>query len=156
MAAHSRLLEPNLSAQHFFGAELRHRRTAAGLSQAALAGKVFVTADMLGKVEAAQRFPSLDLAQRSDAVLDADGALTRLYAFAVAERDERRRFRQQSGLDVGEIMQLRRLLAAITVVGTAQPSFPSLDVLDMIDSALSSAGVTRAQTDSHATSRGRW
>lgn len=156
MAAHSRLTEPNRSAQHFFGAELRCRRTAAGLSQAALAATVFVTAAMLAKVEAAQRFPSLDLAQRSDAVLDADGALIRLYAFAVAERNERRRLRQQSGLDVGEIMQLRRLLAAITFVRTAQPSRPSLDVLDMIDSALSASGATRAQTDSDAMSRGRW
>ncbi|HEY1230887.1 MAG TPA: helix-turn-helix transcriptional regulator, partial [Ramlibacter sp.] len=155
MAAHPRLLEPNRSAQDFFGAELRHRRTEAGPSQAALAGEVFVTANMVAKVEAALRFPSLDLAQRSDAVLNAGGALTRLYTFAVAERAEHRRLRQQPGLDVGEIMQLRRLLAAITLVDTVQPSRASLDVLDMIDGALSSAGVTRAQTDQHAVSRGR-
>lgn len=155
MAAHSRLLEPTRSAQHFFGAELRYRRTTAGLSQAALAGEVFVTANMVAKVEAALRFPSLDLAQRSDAVLDADGALTRLYAFAVAEREEHRRLRQQSGLDVGEIMRLRRLLAMITLIRAVQPSIPSLDVLDMIDNALSSASANRAQTDRVAVSRGR-
>ncbi|MEV6966618.1 helix-turn-helix transcriptional regulator [Hamadaea sp. NPDC051192] len=147
-------MEPNRSAQHFFGAELRHRRTEAGLSQAALAGEVFVAANMVAKVEAALRFPSLDLAQRSDTVLNAGGALTRLYAFALAERDEHRRLRQQSGLDVGEIMQVLRLLATITAVRAVQPSIPSLDVLDMIDSALSSAGVTRAQTDCLAVSRG--
>ncbi|MCP2326955.1 transcriptional regulator with XRE-family HTH domain [Hamadaea flava] len=154
MAAHLRQLAPNLSAQHFFGAELRHRRTEAGLSQAALAGKVFVTANMVAKVEAAQRFPSLNLATRSDTVLDAGGALMRLYAFAVAERDEHRRLRQQSGLDVGEIMQLRRLLATITMVRTVEPSVPSLDVLDLIDGALSSAGAMGAQTDRVAVSRG--
>lgn len=154
MAAHPRLLEPNRSVQDFFGAELRQRRTEAGLSQGALAGKVFVTANMVAKVEAAQRFPSLDLAQRSDTFLDAGGALTRLYAFAVAERDEHRRLRQQSGLDVGEIIQLRRLLAMLTVVRTVQPSVPSLDVLDMIDGALSSAGVTRAHIDRLAVAGG--
>jgi len=141
MAAHSRLLEPNRSAQHFFGAELRHRRTAAGLSLAALAGMVFVTADMLGKVEAAQRFPSLDLAQRSDIVLDADGALTRLHAFAVAEREHQRQLGPATAIGLGpaEAMQLRRLLAAIGLVAAAQTATPDPGLLHRIDGLISDA-----------------
>ena len=143
MAAHSRLLEPNRSAQHFFGAELRHRRAAAGLSLAALAGKVFVTADMLGKVEAAMRFPSLDLAQRSDIVLDADGALTRLHAFAVAERERQRQLGSATataiGLGQAEAMQLRRLLTAIDLVAAAQTATPDPGLLHRIDGLISDA-----------------
>jgi hypothetical protein len=148
MAAHSRLLEPNLSAQHFFGAELRHRRAEAGLSLAALAGKVFVTADMLGKVEAALRFPSLDLAERSDSVLDAGGVLTRLHAFAMAERERQRQLASANpvGLGPAEALQLRRLLAAISLVAAAQRAEPSHDLLNRIDGVLS-------VSDTHAPSR---
>ena len=146
MSAHPRPLEPHQSAQHFFGAELRCRRIEARLSLTAMADRVFVTAELLRKVEVAMRFPSLDLAQRSDIILDADGALTRLYAFAVAERDRQRQQRRASvpGLEASETVQLRRLLAAINLVTAAQTATSNVDLLDWIDGVLPTVQANRS------------
>nr|MDT0657923.1 helix-turn-helix transcriptional regulator [Micromonospora sp. DSM 115978] len=58
-----------------FGAELRRRRLAAGVTLAELAGLVHYSKSYLSKVENGLKPPGLDLARRVDAVLGADGAL---------------------------------------------------------------------------------
>jgi transcriptional regulator with XRE-family HTH domain len=136
MAAPLRPLRPYRSAWHFFGAELRYRRIEAGLSISGLAGKVFVSPTMLGKVEAADRFPSLDLTTGCDAVLDAGGALIRLHAFAAAERQHGKPSQTAAArLHPAQIEQLHRLLAAISST-TAVPAPAGTNLLDRIDDVL--------------------
>lgn len=64
-----------------FGAELRHHRTEAGLSQADLAGKVYASHDVISKIETGERPPAEDLVTRLDDVpeLDTRGSLGRLW-----------------------------------------------------------------------------
>ncbi|ONI87870.1 transcriptional regulator [Actinosynnema sp. ALI-1.44] len=61
-----------------FGAELRSRRMTAGLSLSMLAKRVHYSKGYLGKIETGNRFPSIDLARRCDAILDAGGHLVGL------------------------------------------------------------------------------
>ncbi|MFC8796948.1 multiprotein-bridging factor 1 family protein [Streptomyces griseoincarnatus] len=141
MAAPLSELSPYASARHFFGAELRVRRLAVGLSQEQLGQKIFATVSMVNKVELARRFPSADFARRCDDVLNTDGALTRLYQLALAERT-----RHETPVDRPVILSepearaLRRLLTAeITQVPT-ETSELMPDVLDRIDFVLATAG----------------
>jgi transcriptional regulator with XRE-family HTH domain len=63
-----------------FGAELRHYRTSAGLSQEQLGVRISFSGDLVGKVENGQRAPTDEFTTACDAVpeLKTDGALTRL------------------------------------------------------------------------------
>jgi len=63
-----------------FGAELRHYRTSAGLSQEQLGARVYCSGDLVGKVENGQRAPTEEFTAACDAVaeLGTDGALGRL------------------------------------------------------------------------------
>ena len=79
-------LTPHASAQHFFGAELRHWRLRSGLSLAQLGRSVYASADLLGKVEKAQRWPSRTLVDDCENALRTGGILLRLYALASTER----------------------------------------------------------------------
>lgn len=83
-----RELDPQASAAATFGAELRAHRLASGRSLRALGRLVFVSGELLAKIENAQRRPHPDLVQRLDDVLDARGELERLAAllFAAADR----------------------------------------------------------------------
>lgn len=67
--------------QGVFGAELRHYRTAARLSQSDLAVKVHVSHDVISKIETGERAPAEDFPPRLDAVpeLETRGALSRLW-----------------------------------------------------------------------------
>jgi hypothetical protein len=47
---------------------------------------LYVSADLIGKVEKAQRWASTALVEECEAVLDTGGLLPRLYALAVGER----------------------------------------------------------------------
>jgi hypothetical protein len=58
-----------------FGAELRRRREAAGLSLATLATRVHYSKGHLGNVETGAKLPGDDLARRCDGVLEAGGRL---------------------------------------------------------------------------------
>ncbi|MGH3831768.1 MAG: helix-turn-helix transcriptional regulator [Pseudonocardiaceae bacterium] len=88
-----RELTPLESALHFFGAELRYWRTLRELSQAALGRRTHDSGALIGKIEKGERFPSLALTRRLDAVLDTDGALERLWP----QVDHERATREASG-----------------------------------------------------------
>jgi transcriptional regulator with XRE-family HTH domain len=77
------LLTPHASARHFLGAELRLWRQARHLSVAELARRVFVSRELLQKIEMAQRRASTDLIRACDTVLDTGGALSRLLDFII-------------------------------------------------------------------------
>lgn len=62
----------------FFGAELKRRREDAGITQAELGLRVFVSGAYIGQFEQAIRKPQLDIAQRIDEALQTDGIFERL------------------------------------------------------------------------------
>jgi transcriptional regulator with XRE-family HTH domain len=74
----ARVLDPGSSLLAFFGAELRRRRTAAGLSQDQLGHAITYSAALVGRVEVGERMPSLDLARRCDDVLATGGLFAHL------------------------------------------------------------------------------
>jgi transcriptional regulator with XRE-family HTH domain len=114
-------LSPYASARHFFGAEVRLRRLAAGLSQDHLAEQVITATSTVNKVELARRFPSADFATRCDAVLNAGGALIRLHQLAMAERARDARQPEMPVVLSGpEARALRRLLDADTTDVSAE------------------------------------
>jgi transcriptional regulator with XRE-family HTH domain len=79
-------LNPLASTRHLFGAELRYWRLHRQLSLARLARAAHVSADLIGKIEKAQRWPNNDLVGQCEAILDSGGVLPRLYALAAYER----------------------------------------------------------------------
>ncbi len=62
----------------FFGTELKRRREDAGITQAELGLRVFVSGGYIGQFEQAIRKPQLDVAQRIDEALQTDGIFERL------------------------------------------------------------------------------
>jgi transcriptional regulator with XRE-family HTH domain len=75
-----RELEPSASVPAFFGAELRHYRKVAGLTQDELGELINYTGSMVGQVETARRAPMLAFAEACDRVLGTGGALARLWS----------------------------------------------------------------------------
>ncbi|WP_329230853.1 helix-turn-helix transcriptional regulator [Streptomyces canus] len=75
--AQSKHLDPGSMAE-FYGAELRRRREETGLSQEELGNLVFCSGTYVGQMEVAARRPQLDLSERMDGVLGADGFFRRL------------------------------------------------------------------------------
>lgn len=78
MGRKPRELEPTRSAAHAFGAELRRLRVERGLSQAKLGEIVHHSGALVGKIEKAERFPSVEFCERADEVLNTSGTLARL------------------------------------------------------------------------------
>jgi transcriptional regulator with XRE-family HTH domain len=72
-------LDPTISLAHYAGAEIRRRRGELGMTLQELAATLMHGPDLVRKVEAAQRFPSREFLLRCDDVLDAGGALGRLW-----------------------------------------------------------------------------
>lgn len=66
------------AAWEFFGTELKRRREEAGLTQAELGTRVFVSGAYIGQFEQAIRKPQLDIAERIDEVLGTGGFFARL------------------------------------------------------------------------------
>jgi transcriptional regulator with XRE-family HTH domain len=87
-------LTPNASPRHLLGAELRQWRQARGLSVAQLAGLVYVSRELLQKVETAHRNAGQYLVAACDTVLDTGGALARLLNFALHQEQEHARTAQ--------------------------------------------------------------
>lgn len=75
--------DPASSMLAFYGAEQRRLRTEAGISQTRLAKLAFCTPSLLCKIEAAQRVPTEELAERCDAVLNTGGHLSRLWPLVI-------------------------------------------------------------------------
>lgn len=93
-----RMLQPSLSERHFFGAELRRLRERASLSQARLGAMIRFSADLVRRVETADRFPSQEFVEACDRTLAAGGALVRLLPLLEASRaSERTRTTSPSG-----------------------------------------------------------
>ncbi|MDI5941526.1 helix-turn-helix transcriptional regulator, partial [Micromonospora sp. DH15] len=69
MAQAPRTLQPSASERHFFGAELRRLREQANLSQARLGAKIRFSADLVRRVETADRFPSRQFVEACDTAL---------------------------------------------------------------------------------------
>ena len=86
MAARARKIVPTGSAQARLGAELRNTRTARGFSLAKLGAAVHCSPDLLRRVEATERFPSLELINACDRSLAAGGAIADLWPAADEER----------------------------------------------------------------------
>lgn len=86
MPFQARQIDPAGSAFARLGAELRAQREAIGHSQAALSRKIAYSADLIRRVEATERFPTVEFIQACDRALGADGALEALWPPAKAER----------------------------------------------------------------------
>ncbi|MFD3313891.1 Scr1 family TA system antitoxin-like transcriptional regulator [Streptomyces sp. NPDC058694] len=73
------------AAWEFFGTELKRRREDAGLTQADLGHRVFVSGGYIGQFEQAIRRPQLDVAQRIDGLLQTGGFFERLWRKLIKE-----------------------------------------------------------------------
>ncbi|WP_327126163.1 helix-turn-helix transcriptional regulator [Streptomyces sp. NBC_01727] len=70
-------LDPSSSPRALLGAELRHRRDRAGLSQEELGLPLFVSGSFIGQLESGTRRMQLDQAQKFDEILTTDGFFVR-------------------------------------------------------------------------------
>ncbi|MEV6161387.1 helix-turn-helix transcriptional regulator [Streptomyces sp. NPDC052052] len=70
-------LDPSSSPRALLGAELRHRRDNAGLSQEELGLPLFVSGSFIGQLDSGTRRMQLDQAQKLDEILKADGFFVR-------------------------------------------------------------------------------
>ena len=86
MGRQRRVLTPDRSAVHRWGAQLRALRDERGLSLAALSRLAQYDAGYLGRVERGDQFATLPVAQACDRVLDAGGDLVRTWRDADRER----------------------------------------------------------------------
>jgi transcriptional regulator with XRE-family HTH domain len=74
--------EQDTTGPSLFVAELVAARTAAGLSQDALASQINYSPSLIGMIESGRRAPTLDIAERLDKALRAPGTLARLQQHA--------------------------------------------------------------------------
>ena len=89
MGRKRRVLTPERSAVHRWGAELRARRDERGLSLAGLGRLARYDASYLARLERGDQFATLAVAEACDRVLGAGGELVR--SWQAADRDRRRR-----------------------------------------------------------------
>ncbi|MFF6986171.1 Scr1 family TA system antitoxin-like transcriptional regulator [Streptomyces sp. NPDC010273] len=75
---HITTLDPGASALDYYGYELRRYREAAGLTQRQLGVIINYTGSMIGQIETAKKFPTLEFSRAVDAALNTGGLLTRL------------------------------------------------------------------------------
>ncbi len=71
--------EKTANALSTFGAELRAHRTRAGLSQADLAARLYISSSLEGAIENATRVPKRGLAEHCDEIFGTTGTFVRLW-----------------------------------------------------------------------------
>lgn len=79
-------LDPSSSPRALLGAELRHAREKAGLSQEELGQRLFVSGSFVGQLEAGTRRMQRDVARQLDEVLGTDGFFQRNCAAAAKSK----------------------------------------------------------------------
>jgi transcriptional regulator with XRE-family HTH domain len=72
------MVDPAANPLSFFASEMARLRSAAGLSQPALARRLNYSVSQVTKIETCQRIPKIDLAQKLDEILPSDGLFCRL------------------------------------------------------------------------------
>lgn len=106
MTTQERELDPGASARHFYGAEVRRLRGAAGMSIAQLGAIVSYSKSQMARIETAERPSNLALSQALDIALSTDGHFERLWALVRRERFPLRYRRvlelQEQALRIGE------------------------------------------------------
>ena len=75
----ARELDPSASVLAYFGSELRRLRVAANMTQGQLGDAINYTGALVGLIETAKRTPAREFAELCDEVLNAEGALIRLW-----------------------------------------------------------------------------
>jgi transcriptional regulator with XRE-family HTH domain len=89
-------LDPGASHAARLGAEIRARRTNAGLTLEALADRVGCSPQHISEVERAKTTPAVAFVTAVDRALEADGAIERLLPPVLQEREERRQERAEA------------------------------------------------------------
>ncbi|WP_043265635.1 helix-turn-helix transcriptional regulator [Streptomyces sp. CT34] len=79
-------LDPSSSPRAMLGAELRHQREKAGLTQEELGNRLFVSGSFIGQLEAGTRRMHVDIAQQIDQILGTDGYFERNCAAATKSK----------------------------------------------------------------------
>ena len=95
-------LDPGASHAAKLGAEVRTRRTDAGLTLEALAGRVGFSPQHISEVERAKTTPAAAFVAAVDRALEADGAIERLLPPVLQDRDKRRQERAEARRAQGE------------------------------------------------------
>ncbi|KAK1181239.1 helix-turn-helix transcriptional regulator [Streptomyces sp. NBS 14/10] len=72
-------LDPSRSPLAFFGSEVRLEREKAGMSQQDLGKVLYCSGALVGYIEAAKRYPTLEFAERCDEVFGTGGFFVRLW-----------------------------------------------------------------------------
>jgi transcriptional regulator with XRE-family HTH domain len=93
------------AAWEFFGTELKRRRENAGLTQAELGSRVFVSGGYIGQFEQAIRKPQLDVAHRIDETLQTEGFFERTWRKLIDDKRYADYF--------AEVVELERLATKI-------------------------------------------
>ncbi|MGI5142625.1 helix-turn-helix domain-containing protein [Streptomyces sp. CA-106110] len=125
-----KVLTPDESPQHWFGAELRFwRKRRPGLHAAQLGPMVQVSSDVISKIEKGHYRCRRDLAERLDAVLETGGVLTRAWGmvFGDADRTRRQADSAHEGLVEGAIEVHRGRILGSDITAALPRSLPPVD-----------------------------
>ncbi|MEU2486611.1 helix-turn-helix transcriptional regulator [Streptomyces sp. NPDC012617] len=154
-------LDPSASPRALLGAELRHRRETAGLSQEDLGAPLFVSGSFIGQLEAGTRRMQADQAARLDEVLGGDGFFVRNCAalkaskypdhFAEAAEAEAaaQTIKEFSPLLIPGLLQAEAYVRAVFL--GYRPTTPENEVNDLVE-----ARIERASLLAHPTTPLVW
>ncbi|MEE1749824.1 helix-turn-helix transcriptional regulator [Streptomyces sp. NPDC006641] len=154
-------LDPSSSPRALLGAELRHRREGAGLSQEELGLPLFVSGSFIGQLESGTRRMQVDQAEKLDGILETDGFFVRNCAalkkskypdhFAEAADAEAvaRAIREYSPLLIPGLLQTEAYARA--VFRAYRPTAPEEEIDDLV-----AARLERGQLLAHPTKPQLW
>ena len=142
-------LDPSISPRALLGAELRHAREKAGLSQDALGQLLFVSGSFIGQLEAGTRRVQPDMAKKLDEILGTNGFFERnckaanksKYPDHFAEAAEAERIataiRQYAQLLIPGLLQTKAYAEA--VFRAYQPTAPDAEIDALVEARLERA-----------------